>query len=136
LGLLVGEVDELEAAEPGFGTGEGAAFGQNADVVNAATGDLRNVKSVRFGPQDVDCQAFGFFSRPRRKLKGQPAFTDVDQLAGDLSAMAEDVELRIPDAVAGMLPLICFHLIPSEVRVFAEPVSKIGIWQLACHMGK
>jgi hypothetical protein len=46
------------------------------------------------------------------------------------------VELRIPDAVAGMLPLICFHLISSEVRVFAEPLSKIGMWQLACHMGK
>lgn len=43
LGLLVGEVDELHAAEAVFGTGEGLVFGQNADVINTATGDTRNV---------------------------------------------------------------------------------------------
>ena len=112
LDLCVGEVGELHAAEPALSTGESPAFGQNADVVNAAAGDAREVKSIRSGPQNVDCPAFGHFSGAWFKLKGQPAFADVGQRAADLNAVAEDMELHIPDAVTRVLALLCFHVDP------------------------
>jgi hypothetical protein len=39
LGLLVGEIDELQAAKAVFGTFETLVFRQHADVINGAAGD-------------------------------------------------------------------------------------------------
>ncbi len=119
-GLLGGEVDELQAAEAGAGAGEGLVFGQSADVVNAAATDTRKVKAVRPGPQNVDGPACGCFTVAGCKLKGQAAFADVDQPAADLSAMAENVKRRIPDAVTGVPPLLCFHINPFRGSDFCR----------------
>ena len=92
--LLNCELDKLQPAKTGLGTGEGLIFGQYTDVIRAFTGNLRQMPSCGSGSQDVDEFELCRVARFRGISKGQSFLADVHEPADNFGIMAEDPELR------------------------------------------